>query len=121
MPVLYGCETWSLTLREERKLWVFQNRVLRRIFGSRRDKVAGKWRKMHTKELNLYSSPNIFRVIISRRRWAGHVACMGRGTVYTGFWWRNLRERDHLEDPGVGERIIVRWVFKKLDGEHGLD
>jgi hypothetical protein len=111
-------------LREERKLWVFQNRVLRRIFGSRRDKVAGEWRKMHTKELNLYCLPNVFRVIISRRmRWAGHVACMGRGTVYTGFWWRNFKERNHLVDPGVGERIIVRWIFRKLDwgGGHGLD
>ena len=67
-PVLYGCETWSLTLREERRLRLFENRVLRRIFGPRRVKVTGEWRKLHNEELNdLYCSPNIFRLIKSRR------------------------------------------------------
>jgi len=77
--VLYGCETWSLTLREERKLKVFENRVLRRIFGPRRDEVTGEWGRLHNEELNdLYSSPNNVRVLKSRRmRWAGHVARMG--------------------------------------------
>jgi len=79
--VLYGCETWSLTLREERGLRVFENRVLRRIFGPKRDEVTGEWRNLHNEELNnLYSSPNIVWVIKSRRmRWAGHVVCMGEG------------------------------------------
>ena len=79
MPVvLYGCETWSLILREERRLSVFVNRVLRRIFGLKRDEVAGGWIKLHNVDHNdLYSSPNIVRLIKSRRmRWAGHVAFM---------------------------------------------
>ena len=77
--VLYGYETWSLTLREERKLKLVENMVLRRIFGPRRDEVKREWRRLHNEELNdLYSPPNIVRVINSRRmRWAGHVARMG--------------------------------------------
>jgi hypothetical protein len=75
----YGCETWSLTLREERRLRVFENRVLRRVFGPKRDEMTGEWRKLHNEELNvLYSLPNIVRVVKSRQmRWAGHMARMG--------------------------------------------
>jgi hypothetical protein len=82
---LYGCETWSFTWREENRLSVFENRVLRRIFGSRGNEITGKWRKLYNEELNdLYGSPNIFWVIKSRRmRWARHVARMGeRRGVY---------------------------------------
>jgi hypothetical protein len=77
--VLYGCETLSLTLREEHGLRVFENRVLRRIFGNKREEVTGGWRKLHDEELHgLYSSPSIVRMIKARRmRWAGHVARMG--------------------------------------------
>jgi hypothetical protein len=74
--VLYGCETWSPTLREEHRLRVLENRVLRRIFGPKRDEIIGGWRKCHNEELDiLHSSPNIIRMIKSRRtKWAGRVA-----------------------------------------------
>jgi hypothetical protein len=86
--VLYGCENWSLTLREERRLRVFENRVLRTVFGPKRDGVTGEWRKIHNEELNdLYSLPSIVRVVKSRRmRWAGHVERMGRREGCTGCW-----------------------------------
>jgi hypothetical protein len=81
--VLYECETWSLTLREEYRLRVFENRVLRGIFGPRRDEVTGGWRKLHNGELhNLYSFPSIIRMIKSRRmKWVGHVARMGEECI----------------------------------------
>jgi hypothetical protein len=95
---------------------VFENWVLRRIFRPNRDKVTGEWRKLHNEELNeLYSSTNIIRVTKSRRMRWGHVAHMGRVEVYTGFWWGNLRERDHLEDPGVKGRVILKWIFRMWD------
>jgi len=116
---MYGCETWSRTLREERRLGLFENRVLRRIFGPKRNKVTREWRKLHSGDLDdLYCSPNIFQVIKSRRmRWAGHVARMGegRGEAYTEFWWGDLRERDHWGDRLVDGRKILRWIFRKWD------
>jgi len=127
--VLYGCETWLLTLREERSLRVFENRVLRRIFGPRRDEVTGDWRRLHNEKLNdLYSSPTIVQVIKSRRmRWAGHVALMGeeRGAyrVLVGKpegkrplgrprhrWVDNIRT--DLQEVGCGH---VDWIWLAQD------
>jgi hypothetical protein len=79
--ILYGCETWSLAIREEHRLRVFQNKELSRIFGPNRDEVTGGWRKPHNEELrDLYSSPSIIKIMKSRRRWAEHVARMGEKT-----------------------------------------
>jgi len=92
------------------RLRVFENRVLRRLFGSKREEVTGEWRKLHNEELSdLYSLPSIVGVAKSRRmRWAGHVC--------TGFWWGYLRERDHWGDPDVDGRIILKWIFRKWKG-----
>jgi hypothetical protein len=86
-----------VTLREEHRLRVFENRVLRRIFGPRRAEVSGGWRKMRNEELhNLYSKPNIIGAIKSRRiRWAGNVARMERRVIHIGYWWETQKERDH--------------------------
>ena len=119
--VLYGCETWSLTLREECRLRMFENRMLRKVFGPKRDEVTGEWRKLHNEEQNdLYSLPSIVRVVKLRRmRWAGHVARVGEDRVVYRVWWRNLRERDQWGDQDVDGRIILRWIFRKLEGVVG--
>ena len=110
--VLYGCETWSLTLREERKPRVFENMVLRRIFGRRRDEVTGEWRRLHNEELNdLYSSPNSVREIKSRRmRGAGHVAHMGEKRVMYRILVGNRREKDHWGGLGVDGWILLGCI-----------
>jgi hypothetical protein len=99
-------------LREEHRLRVSENRVLRTIFEPKREE-EGSWRNLHNDELhNLYSSPDIVRVIKSRRmRWAGHVARMGKGELFTGFWLGGPKVRDHWEDLGVGGRITLRWTL----------
>jgi hypothetical protein len=108
-------------LREKHRL-----RVLRRIFGPKRDEVTGEWRKLHNEELNnLYSSPNTVRVIKLRRvRWARHVARMGEGRGVYRVLVGNLREGDNLGDPGVDGRIILGWIFGMwvcgLDGANSV-
>jgi hypothetical protein len=101
-------------LREKRRLRIVENRLLRRIFELKRDKVTEEWRRLHNEELNdMYCSPNATRVIKSRRiRGAGHVTRMGGEVVNTGFWWGNLSERGHLEDPDVDVKIIYNCTSK---------
>ena len=91
--------------------------MLRRIFGLRRDEVTGEWRRLHNEELNdLYCSPNIVRVIKSRRmRGAGHVARMGEERGVYRAWWGNRRERDHWEDLGADGWIILGWISRRWD------
>jgi len=98
-----------------KKLRVFENMVLRRIFGPRRDEVTGEWRRLHNDELNdLYTSPNIVRVIKSRRiRWAGYLVRMGEERGCTGYWWGSRMEGDHWGDLGVDGRIILGWISRK--------
>jgi hypothetical protein len=89
---------------------VFENRMLRRTFGPRRDELTGEWRKRHNEKLHdLYFSPTIVRVIKSRRmRWAGYAGRMGREETCTGFWWEKVRKRDHWGDSDVDGKIIIR-------------
>jgi hypothetical protein len=107
LPVtLYGCETWS----QGRSLRMLENRVLRGIFGPKREDVTGEWRKLHNKELNdLYCSPNIVQVTKSGMRWAGQVARMVKRRGVYRVLVGTPEERDHLGDPVVDGRIILRW------------
>jgi hypothetical protein len=110
--VMFGCETWSLALKEEHRLRVFENWVLRRIFGPKREE-DGSWRKLHNDELySLYSSPNIVKVINSRRmRWVGHVARMGEGrSVYRALIGTPEGKR-LLGRPRRSEKITLRWTL----------
>jgi hypothetical protein len=104
---------------------VFENRVLRRILGPKRDEVTGGWRKLHNEELhNLYSSPSIIRMIKSRRmRLAGHVVRMGRGGMLIGYWWECQKERDHWEEQDVGGWTILKWILREIgwDGMNWID
>jgi hypothetical protein len=106
-------ETLSLTLREEHRLRVFENRVLRRIFGPKRDEVTGGWRKLHNEELhNLYSSPSITRMFKSRRmRWAGRVARMEKNACRISV--ENPEGKRQWEDQDVGGWTILKWILER--------
>ena len=122
--MLYGCETWSLTLREEYRLRVFENRILRRIFGPKRDD-DGEWRRLHNEELHsLYRSPNIVRLIKSRRlRWAGHVARMEEGRSAFKILTGNLTEKRPLGWPRhrwEGNNKIVQCILGKYVSIRGI-
>ena len=97
---------------------VFENRVLRRVFGPKRDEVTGEWRKLYNEELrDLYSLPNIVRVVKSRRmRWAGHVARMGEGRGVYRVLVGKPEGKSHWGDLDVDGRIILRWIFGKWEG-----
>ena len=122
MPVvLYGCETWSLTLTVEHTLRVSEKRVLRKIFGHKRDEVTGEYIRLHNKEIyDLYSSQNVNRVMMSRgMRWTGHVVNMADRRRAYRVGWGGLRKRVHFEDLSVDGRKILKQILKKWDA--GMD
>jgi hypothetical protein len=121
---LYGCETWSLTLREGHRMQVFANRVLRKIFGPKWHEVTGEWRRLHRRRSFVKRTPH--QILL---RWSNQEECDGRGMwhvwgkgkLHTVIWRGNLRERDRLEYLGINRRIILKWIFKKLYVGCGLN
>jgi hypothetical protein len=120
-PILYGCETWWLTLREEHRLRVFENRVLRRVFGPNRDEVAEEWRKLHNEELNdLYFLPNIVRVVKSRRmRWAGHVVRIGEDRGVYSVLVGKPEGKGPLEKPRCRWEDNTKMDLQEVGGGRG--
>jgi hypothetical protein len=119
--VLYGCKTWSLTLREEHRLRVFDNRVLRRVFGPKRDEETGEWRKLHNKEMNdLYSLPSIVRMVKLRQmRWTGHVARMGEDRGVHRVLVGKPEGKRPLERPRYRWGDNIKKNLQEVGGGHG--
>jgi hypothetical protein len=108
-------------LRKANSLRVFESRVLREIFGGRRDEITGEWSRLHNEELyDLYSSNIIWAIKARRMRWEGHVARMGRGEVCTGFWWGDLRERVHLIDSKWDGAVWTELIWLRIRTSGGL-
>jgi hypothetical protein len=116
--VLYGHETWSLALRKERRLRMFENKVLRRIFGPKRDEVTGEWRQLHNEEVHdLFSSPNIIRIIKSKRlRWAENVARMEEKKNAYGLLVGKPEGKRLLGKPRHRWVVILGWILERWDG-----
>ena len=119
--VLYGCETWSLILREERRLRVFENRVLRRVFGPKTDEVTGNGENYIVRNLVICTPYPIFCGWLKSRRmrWAGHVARMGKGRGVHRVLVRKPEGKNHWGDPDIDGRIILRSIFRKWEGVVG--
>jgi len=113
--VLYKCETWSLTLRKERRLTPFENRLLRRIFEPKRFEETGEWRKLHNEELHDPITQFFSVDKIENKEMGGHVARMKGAETYAAFCWGKFREREHLVDSGLNGGVILRWMFRKWD------
>jgi hypothetical protein len=121
--VVCGCKTWSLKLREERRLRAFENRVLRRIFGPKRVEIIGSWGKFHDEELhNLYSSPNIIRMIESMMMiWAGHLARMGEKRNSCGVLVREPIGKRPLARPRHRWEDNIKMYLREIEWRYGLD
>jgi hypothetical protein len=103
-----------MTLKEEHRWKVFENRVLRRIFGPKKDDVTGQWRKLHSEELHdLFSLPGVIRMIKLRMSWARYVALMRDKRNAYRLLMGNPKERDHYEDHDIGRWIVLRWILQK--------